>query len=256
MDLYMTPISATSKKFQKSHYTIGLDLLTTVALAACGGGDSSSSTAPTLNLNAAQKAYVTGGFSQSGEISGYCEGSKIQEFTPTVSGESLAGLPALIANETEKDTLVNPTPFCSAFYNSNAGQPNGIEKIYWDPATIGLMTDGSNPPNYVYSDLQSFPTSVTVGSKGTASTYINYFGGPEPVTKGALTWSIEADSPTTLTWITVDTATMIATNELAYTSTTRYRLNADNTVTALDKVIDAKAAFTQGAGDLVIYEKY
>jgi hypothetical protein len=45
-------------------------------------------------------------------------------------------------------------------------------------------------------------------------------------------------------------------NELAYTSTTRYRLNADNTVTALDKVIDAKAAFTQGAGDLVINEKY
>ena len=34
------------------------------------------------------------------------------------------------------------------------------------------------------------------------------------------------------------------------------RLNADNTVTALDKVIDAKAAFTQGAGDLVISEKY
>jgi hypothetical protein len=70
MDWQMTPISATSKKFQKGHYTIGLALLTTVALAACGGGDSASSTAPTLDLNAAQKAYVTGGFSQSGEISG------------------------------------------------------------------------------------------------------------------------------------------------------------------------------------------
>ena len=121
---------------------------------------------------------------------------------------------------------------------------------------MGLMTDGSNPPSYVYSDLQAFPTSVTVGDKGTASTYINYFGGAEPVTTGALTWSIEADTPTTLTWITVDTATLIASNELAYTSTTRYRLNAENTVTALDKVIDAKAAFTQGAGDLVINEKY
>jgi len=256
MDLYMTTVIATSKRFRKSHYTIGLTLLTTVVLAACGGGSGSSSAAPTLDLNGAQKAYVTGGFSQSGEISGYCQGSKIQEFTPTVSGESLAGLPALIASETEKDTLVDPTPFCTAFYNSNAGQPDGIEKIYWDPATVGLMTDGSNPPNYVYSDLQSFPTSVTVGSKGTASTYINYFGGPDPVTKGALTWSIEADTPTTLTWITVDTATLIASDELAYTSTTRYRLNADNTVTALDKVIEAKAAFTQGAGDLVINEKY
>jgi hypothetical protein len=252
----MTTISRTPRKLQKSHYTLGLTLLTAVVLSACVGGDSSSSTAPTLDLNAAQKAYVTGGFSQSGEISGYCQGSKIQEFSPTVPGQSLAGLPALISSETEKDTLVDPTPFCTAFYNSNAGQPDGIEKIYWDPATVGLMTDGSNPPNYVYSDLQSFPTSVTVGSKGTASAYINYFGGPEPVTKGALTWSIEADTPTTLMWITVDTATLIASNELAYTSTTRYRLNADNTVTALDKVIEAKAAFTQGAGDLVINEKY
>ena len=258
----MTTISATSKKFQTTNYAIGLALVTTVALAACGGGASSSATsasasaAPTLDLNATQKAYVTGGFSQSGEISGYCQGSKIQEFTPTVSGESLAGLPALIASEIEKDTLVDPTPFSTAFYNSNAGQPDGTEKIYWDPATVGLMTDGSNPPNYVYSDLQAFPTSVTVGDKGTASTYINYFGGADPVTKGALTWSIEADTPTTLTWITVDTATLIASNDLAYTSTTRYRLNADNTVTALDKVIDAKAAFTQGAGDLVINEKY
>ena len=108
----MTIISATSKKFQKTHYTIGLSLLTTVVLAACGGGDSSSSTSPTLDLNAAQKAYVTGGFSQSGGIRGFCEGSKIQEFTPTVSGESLAGLPALISSETEKDTLVDPTPYC------------------------------------------------------------------------------------------------------------------------------------------------
>jgi Ca2+-binding RTX toxin-like protein len=97
---------------------------------------------------------------------------------------------------------------------------------------------------------------VTVGSKGTASTYINYFGGPDPVTKGALTWSIEADTPTTLTWITVDTATLIATNELASTSTTRYRLNADNTVTALFKTIEAYSGFTQGAGDIVINEKY
>ena len=45
-------------------------------------------------------------------------------------------------------------------------------------------------------------------------------------------------------------------NELAYTSTTRYGLNADNTVTALDKVIDVKAAFAQCAGHLVINEKY
>ena len=249
--------SATSKIFQKANHAVGLSLLSTVVLVACSGsGDSSSSTSPTLNLNAAQKAYVTGGFSQSGVISGYCEGSKTQIFSPTVEGESLAGLPALIADETETDLLNNPTEFCSAFYNSNTGQPDGIEKIYWDPSTMGLMTDGSNPANYVYSDLQSFPTSVTVGSQGTASTYINYFGGADPVTTGALTWSIEADTPTTLLWITVDTATLISTGELAYASTTKYRLNADNTVTALSKTIEAYSGFTQGAGDIVINEEY
>jgi hypothetical protein len=225
-------------------------------VVGCGSSDSSSSTPPTVDLNAAQKAYVTGGFSQSGAISGYCEGTKVQDFSPTVSGKTIAGLPALISDETEKDVLVNPTKFCSEFYNSNVGQPDGIEKIYWDPSTIGLMTDGSNPRNYVYSNLKSFPSSVTVGSKGTASTYLNYFGQDEAVTKGALTWSIAADTPTTLLWITVDTATLISSGELAYTSTTNYRLNADNTVTALDKTIKAYSGFTQGAGDIAINENY
>jgi hypothetical protein len=252
----MTINSATLKKFQKSHYAIGLTLLTTLVLAACGGGDSASLTAPTLDLNAAQKAYVTGGFSQSGAISGYCKGTKIQNFSPTAPGRNLAGLPALISEETETDRLVNPTRFCSAFYNSNAGQPDGIEKIYWDPSTIGLMTDGSSPPNYVYSNLQAFPSAVTVGSKGTASTYINYFGQDQALTKGALTWSIAADTPTTLLWITVDTARLISSGKLAYTSTTKYRLNADNTVTALFKTIKAYSGFTQGAGDISITEKY
>ena len=246
---------ATSKTLQKTCFSIGSLLLSTAVLVACGG-DSSSSTAPTLDLNAAQRAYVTGGFSQSGVISGYCEGTKTQDFSPTVSGTSIAGLPALISDETEKDLLVDPTEFCSAFYNSNAGQPDGIEKIYWDPSTLGLMTDGSSPPNYVYSNLQPFPSSVTVGSKGTASTYVNYFGKDEPVTTGALTWSIAADTPTTLLWITVDTATLVSSGELAYTSTTTYRLNADNTVTALFKTIEAYSGFTQGAGDIVINEKY
>ena len=238
-----------------------LGLLVVVVVGAfgvvgCGSSDSSSSTPPTVDLNAAQKAYVTSGFSQSGVISGYCKGTKTQDFTATVSGVNLAGLPALISDETEKDVLVNPTKFCSEFYNSNVGQPDGIEKIYWDPSTIGLMTDGSNPRNYVYSNLTSFPSSVTVGSKGTASTYLNYFGQDEAVTKGALTWSIAADTPTTLLWITVDTATLISSGELAYTSTTNYRLNADNTVTALDKTIKAYSGFTQGAGDITINENY
>ncbi len=244
------------KSFKKVLGLLVVVVIGAFGVAGCGSSDSSTSAAPTFNLNAAQKAYVTGGFSQSGAISGYCEGTKTQDFTPTVEGKNLAGFPALISDETEIDRLVQPTKFCRAFYNSNVGQPDGIEKIYWDPATVGLMTDGSNPPNYVYSNLKPFPTSVTVGSKGTASTYLNYYGQDEAVTKGALTWSIAADSPTTLIWITVDTATLISSGELAYTSTTKYRLGADNSVTALYKTIKAYSGFTQGAGNLTINETY
>lgn len=244
------------KSTTKSLGLLGVVVVGAFGVAGCGSSDSSSSTPPTVDLNAAQKAYVTGGFSQSGVISGYCKGTKIQDFSATVSGVNLVGRPALISDETEKDVLVNPTKFCSEFYNSNVGQPDGIEKIYWDPSTVGLMTDGSNPRNYVYSNLKPFPSSVTVGSKGTASTYVNYFGRDKPVTTGALTWSIAADTPTTLSWITVDTATLISSGEPAYTSTTKYRLNADNTVTALYKTINAYSGFTQGAGDITINENY
>lgn len=227
-------------------------------LTACGGESDNTSpfSGPALNLNAAERAYVTNGLSQSGVISGDCQGTKIQEFSATYSGVTYAGLPALIANETETDFLVpNSSAFCKAFYNSNGG-PGQVEKIFWDPITVNLMTDGANPANYVYSNLQSFPSSVTEGSQGTASTYINYFGTANPVTRGALTWSVAADTPTTLLWITVDAATLIATGEPAYTSTTTYRINANNTLTVLTKVIKAYKGFTSGSGDLTINETY
>jgi hypothetical protein len=86
--------------------------------------------------------------------------------------------------------------------------------------------------------------------------YLNYYGQDKAVTTGALTWSIVADTPTTLIWITVDTATLISSGELAYTSTTKYRLGADNSVTALYKTIKAYSGFTQGAGDLTLNETY
>lgn len=238
--------------------SISLLALATIGLNACGGGgdSTSSGSGPILNLNAAERSFVTGGFSQSGLISGYCQGTKVQNFSATYSGLSYAGLPALISNETEIDFLVPNSPaFCSSFYNSNGG-PGQVEKIFWDPATVNLMTDGANPPNYVYSNLQSFPSAVIAGNKGTASTYVNYFGTSQPVTTGALTWSVAADTSTTLLWITVDAATLIATGEPAYTSATTYRINANNTLTGLFKTIKAYSGFTQGAGDLTITETY
>lgn len=242
----------------KNHLATALVFFLSIGLVACGGGgDSTSSTSsPTLNLNVAERAFVIGGSSQSGVISGYCQGTKIQNFSATFSGVTYAGLPALISNETETDFLVPNSPaFCTSFYNSNGGSGQ-VEKIFWDPTTVNLMTDGANPANYVYSNLQSFPTAVTAGSKGTASTYINYYGTSQPVTRGALTWSVTADTPTTLLWITVDAATLIATGEPAYTSTTTYRINANNTLTVLFKTIKAYSGFTQGAGDLTINETY
>jgi hypothetical protein len=238
--------------------TLIISTFISIGLVACGGGgdDSSSYSSPTLNLNAAERSYVTGGYSTNAVISGDCQGSKLQNTSATYSGTTYAGLPALIGNETEIDFLVpNSSPFCSAFYNSNGGQGQ-VEKIFWDPTTINLMTDGANPPNYVYSNLQPFPSAVTAGSQGTASTYINYYGTSKPVTTGALTWSVVADTPTTLLWVTVDEATLIATGKLAYTSTTTYRINANNTLTALFKVIKAYSGFTGGAGDFTINETY
>lgn len=227
-------------------------------VTACGGDSENalSFSGPTLNLNAAERALVTGGSSQSGVISGDCQGTKVQNFSATYSGVTYAGLPALISNETETDFLVpNSSAFCSAFYNNNGG-PGLVEKIFWDPATYNPMTDGANPPNYVYSNQQPFPSSVTAGSQGTAATYINYFGTSKPVTTGALTWSVAADTPTTLMWITVDAATLIETGQPAYTSTTTYRINANNTLTGFLKVIKAYKGFTGGAGDLTITETY
>ena len=248
---------STSQLLKTTNLKLGSALLSTAMLAACGGGDSSSSfSSPTLNLNTAERSYVTGGYSTNAVISGDCQGTKLQNTSATYSGTTYAGLPALIGNETEIDFLVpNSSPFCSAFYNSNGGQGQ-VEKIYWDPTTINLMTDGANPPNYVYSNLQPFPSAVTAGSQGTASTYINYYGTSKPVTTGALTWSVVADTPSTLLWVTVDEATLIATGKLAYTSTTTYRINANNTLTALFKVIELYSGFTGGAGNFTINETY
>jgi len=250
--LLKTPVFCCIKKY----LALMLAFCLSIGLVACGGGsdNASSTSSPTLNLNAAERAYVTGGFSTNGVISGYCQGIKVQNFSATYSGFTIAGLPALISDETETDYLIPNSPlFCTNFYNSNGGQ---VVQIFWDPATVNPMTDGANPPNYVYSNLQAYPSAVTVGSQGTAATYINYYNTSQPITTGALTWSIAADTPTTLLWITVDAATLIATGKPAYTSTTTYRMNADNTVIALNKVIKVFSGFDGLAEDITIYETY
>ncbi len=60
--------SCVQQLFNKSKIKLGLFLIPTVLLVACGDGDNSSSSCPTLNLNAANSSYVKGGSSVTGEV--------------------------------------------------------------------------------------------------------------------------------------------------------------------------------------------
>jgi hypothetical protein len=71
-----------------------------------------------------------------------------------------------------------------------------------------------------------------------------------------LTWSVTADTPTTLLFTTLDTAYTVVDKLLLYKSYTTYRINADNTLTDLRKNIQVTAIATGGQGDQNIYEVY
>ena len=246
-----------TQEIKKRVALTGLVCLASVSILACGGGGDSSaaSTAPTLNLNAAYKSFIIDGSTETGVISGYCQGARVLNYSATYSGTTLDGTPALISNNTETDTLApNSSQFCKSFYSSNNG--GQVYKIYYDPSTIVPITSGSNPKAYVYSNQVAPPTSVTVGSTGTLFTYQDYLGTPVPITSGVLTWAVTADTPTTLLWTTTDTSTLIATGQIVYKSITTYRLNANNTLKDLYKHIEASTIATQGQGDQNIYEVY
>lgn len=88
------------------------------------------------------------------------------------------------------------------------------------------------------------------------ATYLNYDGEPIPLTSGAITWAVTADTATTLLWTTTDTAKVYGTELLIYKSITTYRINANSTLTDLYKNIQATTIATQGQGDQNIYEVY
>lgn len=229
-------------------------LIPTVLLAACGDGGSSLSISPTLNLNAAYTSYVKAGSSVTGEISGYCQGTRVWTLGATYSGTTLDGKPALISNDTESDVMAaNSIKFCTNLYSSNMG--GKVYKIYYDPTTLVPLTNGSNPPGTVYSNQVPLPTSVTAGSSGNWFTTLTYENSV-PAIEGVLTWSVTADTPTTLLFTTLDTAYTVAGKLLLYKSYTTYRINADNTLTDLRKNIQVTTIATGGQGDQNIYEVY
>ena len=223
--------------FPKNFASIILCSASIVLLSACGGGDSSSSSSPTLNLNAAFSTYTIGGSTRSGTISGYCEGTREEILSPTSSGTTLNGTtPALIQNEYERDIMAaNSNAFCTNFYKHN--DINQVKNTnYYDPSTIVPISNGSNPPGTVYQNQVPFPTSVTAGSSSAWFNTITYENSVPAATSNQ-TWSVTADTPTTLMFITNNKAYTSVGNQLLFNQTTWYRINANNTLTALRKNI-------------------
>jgi len=219
---------------------------------------------PTLNLNAAYTTQVKGGSTISGTILGYCQGTRQQTFTPTVSGKTLSGAAALVTNETETDTIpTSSNAFCKSFYgyNGSTSTPYYFDTTNVTPISSGVTQNGY-PLGLVWSNQSAPPSSVTAGASGTLATYVNYSSdsrnpsGPTITTEeGSRTWKIVPDSATTLMYITTDVAKVYGTNVVIYTSVTNYRINANNTLTALYKQVDASTLATQN-GLQTIYETY
>jgi hypothetical protein len=222
-------------------------------------------TSPTLNLNAAYTTQVKGGTTISGTIFGYCQGTRQQTFTPTRSGQTLSGAAALITNETETDSIpTSSNSFCKSFYSYDGSTST---PYYFNPTNVTPMSSGATQNGYplglVWSNQMAPPTSVTAGATGTLATYVNYTSnssnpsGPTiPVEYGGRNWKIVPDSATTLLYIATDIAKVYGTDVVIYTSTTNYRLNANNTLTALYKQVQASNIATQGQGYQNIYETY
>ena len=219
---------------------------------------------PTLNLNSAYQSWVKGGTTITGTIFGYCQGTRKQTFTPTVSGQTLSGAAALITNETEIDKIpAGSNDFCKSFYKYDGSTSS---PYYFDPTNVTPITSGAtkngSPLGLVWSDQAAPPTSVTDGATGTLATYVSYGADPLnpsrtiPEIEGSRTWKIVADSPTTLQYIATDIAKVYGTDVLLYTSTTNYRVNANNTLTALFKDVQASPMVTSGQGHMAIFETY
>jgi hypothetical protein len=222
-----------------------------------------SFSSPTLNLNAAYTGWIKGGSSITGAIFGYCQGTRQQSLTATVSGQTLSGAAALITYETDTDSVpASSNAFCKSLYSGSTNTP-----YYFNPTNVTPISSGDTkngyPLGFVWSNQAAPPSSVTAGASGTLGTHVNYISnpinpsGPTIIDQyGSRTWNIVADTPTTLLFITTDVAKVYGTDLLIYTSIKSYRLNANNTLTALYKELQASNIATEGQGYQDIYETY
>ena len=263
---YRINANNTLKSLRKNIHVTQLGVTVFSAGAITGGGDQNIDeiyeqpfSSPTLNLNTAYKSWVKDGSKITGTIFGYCQGTRQQTFTPTILGQTLSSAVALITNETEIDSIpAGSNDFCKSFYKYDGSTST---PYYFDPTNVTPITSGAMKNGYplglVWSNQAAPPTSVTAGATGTLATYVNYTGdSPSPAFEGSRTWKIVADTPTTLLYIATDIAKVYGTDLLIYTSITNYRVNANNTLTALYKEVQASPIATSGQGHQAIFETY
>jgi hypothetical protein len=269
---YRINANNTLKSLRKNIRVTQLGITVFSGGAITGGGDQNIDedyeqpfSSPTLNLNNAYTSWVKGGSKITGTIFGYCQGTRQQTFTPTVSGQTLSGAAALITNETEIDSIpAGSNDFCKSFYkyDGSTSTPYYFDLANVTPITSGAKTQNGDPLGLVWSNQAAPPTSVTAGATGTLATYVNYAADPLnpsrsiPAIEGSRTWKIVADSPTTLQYVATDIAKVYGQDVVIYTSITNYRVNANNTLTALYKDVQASPIATQGQGHQAIFETY
>lgn len=217
-------------------------------LAGCGGGGGSgsgSSAAPTLNLNAAYASMLTNGDSVLYTLSGDCTGTSSQTKLPAYATTNFAtpAVDVLAVQELQFDTLSaasQASSICTDIFNS---QNNDVNTTFFSPTNQTLVNDGWTNYWRVYSEQASLPTTVTAGSSGVISKWKDYNGASStagtPAETGTLSYSVAADTATTLLVTITDAGTNTATGD-SWSNATTYRLNANNTLSNLSFAIKAK----------------
>lgn len=229
-------------------------------LAACGGGSSSSSspaTGPTLNLNAAYSSLITNGSSVAWALSGDCTGTSVETKLPAYAGFTFdaSRTSVSVVDNIRKDTISSTSKAlaaCNRIYNSNQ---NSVYTDFYNPSTKTIVNKGDDKIYEFYSAQAALPTSVTVGSTGIIYNIQSFDGASSttgtPRETATYSYTVFADTATTLLVTFTRAGRDGATSKAIYTDSVTYRLNANNTLTALSNAITTTADLT-GIGALSI----
>jgi hypothetical protein len=229
-------------------------------LAACGGGSSGgggTASGPTLNLNAAYSSLITNGSSVAWTLSGDCTGTSVETNLPAYAGFTGDASPisVLVVDKIKKDTISSTSKAlaaCNEIYNSNN---NDVYRDFYNPTTGTVVNKGFTEIYEFYSAQAALPTSVTVGSTGVIFTSQSFNGATSttgtPQQTGTYSYTVSADTATTLLVTFTDAGRDGATGKAIFTDSTTYRLNANNTLTPLSKATSTTADLT-GIGALSI----